>query len=230
MNQELINFIYAVILTLSGTIICLKIPALSIFNHPSIPLQYCTQARLIQGLRFALLSLTLFTPLYWYLHSSTPYDALFRIVLYLSLFFCAGIIVSPQFAIKNVPDLQITSSFWQSLLNVHLAHIDKPFNISTYRQLGTVLDEAKTLHYCCIRMRSPLFCRHQEPRSFKRFERFIRQHGYILEQRPLHWYEALPNKLLLMIEKQKQAVKGEQSLALMKLDNCWYEVVLYRLS
>lgn len=154
----------------------------------------------------------------------------FTIISFLYLFvigLAMGVGFSPVYVVNGVRHLSLTMSLSGSILCIHLYKAEQSFNRSTYRELGLVLNKAKNLHFDKIQMRSPLFCRQQSPRSFKIFEKIVAKHGYNISSRPLKWYESIPSKIELLRLKY---CKLHPSPTIKKLDSCWYEVTLHRLS
>lgn len=184
-------------------------------------------AKIKQALRYMLFLEIMILPFYILIEAPSIQYAIIGFLVVWGIGFAMGVGFSPVYVVNGVRHLSLTLSLSGSVLCIHLNKAEQSFNRSTYRELGLVLNKAKNLQFDKIQMRSPLFCRQQSPRSFKMFEKIVAKHGYNMSSRPLKWYESIPSKIELLRLKY---CKLHPSPTIKKLDSCWYEVTLHRLS
>ncbi|ARR51800.1 hypothetical protein ETN89_19655 (plasmid) [Photobacterium damselae subsp. damselae] len=222
----LIQFVVLLMVNSTALFIVFTSPHLSPINQTHHLTSKPEIARAKQALRYMLslnllcVPITVFT---W----SLSFEATFLGLLFLcglSLFMTLAI--SPTFIIQDVHHLVINLNASNSVLSIHLTKPEQAFTLSTYRELGIILNVAQSYPVEKIQMRSPLFSRKQSPRNFARFEKFVREHGYILESRQMKWHEAFLNRLVLLLMKH---IFYRNHLSLKRLGYAWYEVTLYRL-
>lgn len=224
--QVLIQFVVLLMVNSTALFIVFTSPHLSPINQTHQLTSIPEIARAKQALRYMLSLNLLCVPIIVFTWSSSFEATLLGLLFLCGLSLFMALAISPTFIIQDVHHLVININASNSVLSIHLTKPEQAFTLSTYRELGLILNVARSYPVEKIRMRSPLFSRKQSPRNFAKFDKFVREHGYIMESRPLKWHESLWSKCMMFIMKH---ITHRNHLSLKRLGYAWYEVTLYRL-
>ncbi|EPG0370343.1 hypothetical protein ACSWVZ_003210 [Photobacterium damselae] len=224
--QVLIQFVVLLIVNSTAVFVVFTSPYLSPRKQTHQLTARTEIARAKQALRYMLSLNLLYVPISVFVWSLSFGDTLLGLLFLCGLSLFMALAISPTFIIQGVHHLVINVNASNSVLSIHLTKPEQAFTLSTYRELGLILNVARTYPVEKIQMRSPLFSRKQSPRNFEKFNKFVREHGYIMESRPLKLHQALLSRVMMFCMKH---ITHRNHLSLKRLGGVWYEVTLYRL-